>query len=79
MKAELEKHKRTPNVTTQQHTQGFIKPQQLEQMDQLPPVANQGNLDRKHELQCAGKKAPVRSWKTFYTGKKQVQWLIIPC
>ena len=36
-------------------------------MDALPPVEIQGLLERKHELQSAGKKAAVRSWKQYYT------------
>jgi hypothetical protein len=69
---ELKKPKRTPSFTTRRRTQSFRKLQRLEQLEQLPPVEIQGTLDRKHELQSAGKKAPVRSWKTFYTGEKQV-------
>jgi hypothetical protein len=72
MKVELKKPKRTPSFTTRRRTQSFRKLQRLEQLDQLPPVEIQGTLDRKHELQSAGKKAPVRSWKTFYTGEEQV-------
>jgi spectrin beta len=68
MKVELKKPKRTPSFTTRRRTQSFRKLQRLEQLEQLPPVEIQGTLDRKHELQSAGKKAPVRSWKTFYTG-----------
>jgi spectrin beta len=71
--AELKKPEGMPSFTTQ-HTQNLLK-----HLDQLPPVEIQGTLDRKHELQSAGKKAPVRSWKTFYTGKKLVRWLILLC
>jgi spectrin beta len=67
------KPKRTPNFTTQQHTSSLRKLQQLYQLDELSPVEIHGTLDRKRELQSGGKKAPVRSWKTFYTGKKQVR------
>ncbi|XP_066999614.1 spectrin beta chain, non-erythrocytic 5 isoform X3 [Anabrus simplex] len=67
MKVELKKPKRTPSFTTRRRTQSFRKLQRLEQLDQLPPVEMKGMLDRKHELQSGGKKAPVRSWKTFYT------------
>lgn len=63
------KPKRTPSFTTRRRTQSFRKLQKLENLDQLPPVEIQGFLDRKHELQSCGKKAAVRSWKTFYTGK----------
>ena len=79
MKAEMKKPKRTPSFTTRRRTQSFRKLQQLDQLDQLPPVEIHGTLDRKHELQSAGKKAPVRSWKTYYTGKKLVSWLILLC
>ncbi|XP_050536729.1 spectrin beta chain, non-erythrocytic 5 isoform X2 [Daktulosphaira vitifoliae] len=68
MKADsFKKPKRTPSFTTRRRTQSFRKLQKLENLDQLPPVEIQGFLDRKHELQSSGKKAAVRSWKTFYT------------
>ena len=79
MKVEMKKPKRTPSFTTRRRTQSFRKLQQLDQLDQLSPVEIQGSLDRKHELQSAGKKAPVRSWKTYYTGKEKVRWLILLC
>lgn len=70
MKADVyKKPKRTPSFTTRRRTQSFRKLQKLENLDQLPPVEIQGFLDRKHELQSSGKKAAVRSWKTFYTGE----------
>lgn len=69
MKVETKKPKRTPSFTTRRRTQSFRKLQRLEQPEQLPPVEIKGLLDRKHELQSGGKKAPVRSWKSFYTGK----------
>ncbi|KAK6641322.1 hypothetical protein RUM44_013031 [Polyplax serrata] len=58
MKVETKKPKRTPSFTTRRRTQSFRK---------LPPVEIRGLLDRKQDLQSGGKKAPVRSWKTFYT------------
>lgn len=58
--------KRTPSFTTRRRAQSFRKNQQPDQMD-LPPVEIQGLLERKHELQSGGKKAPVRSWKLFHT------------
>lgn len=71
MKADVyKKPKRTPSFTTRRRTQSFRKLQKLENVDQLPPVEIQGFLDRKHELQSSGKKAAVRSWKTFYTGEQ---------
>lgn len=58
--------KRTPSFTTRRRAQSFRKNQQPDQLD-LPPVEIQGMLERKHELQSGGKKAPVRSWRTFHT------------
>lgn len=58
--------KRTPSFTTRRRAQSFRKNQQPDQFD-LPPVEIQGMLERKHELQSGGKKAPVRSWKPFHT------------
>lgn len=72
MRAEYnKKSRRTPSFTTRRRTQSFRKlhgHKIVETLDQLPPVEKQGLLDRKHELQSGGKKAPVRSWKTFFTG-----------
>jgi len=86
MNAELKEPNGMPNFTTQQYTQSFLKLLELDQLDQFSSVEiqetldrKQGTLDRKHELQSAGKKAPVRSWKTYYTGKKLVKWLIVLC
>lgn len=74
MKADVyKKPKRTPSFTTRRRTQSFRKLQKLENVDQLPPVEIQGFLDRKHELQSSGKKAAVRSWKTFYTGEERAK------
>jgi len=70
MRVDLKKPKRTPSFTTRRRTQSFRKLQRLDNVDQLPPVEIEGILDRKHELQGGGKKAAVRSWKTFYTGMK---------
>lgn len=70
MKADIKKPKRTPSFTTRRRTQSFRKLHKFgsDQLDHLPPVEIQGVLDRKHELQSGGKKAALRSWKTFYTG-----------
>ena len=35
--------------------------------DNLPPAELETTLERKQELQSGGKKAAVRSWKTYYT------------
>lgn len=61
--------KRTPSFTTRRRAQSFRKNQRgVEPAEpDLPPVEMQGMLERKHELQSGGKKAPVRSWKPFYT------------
>ncbi|XP_012141419.2 spectrin beta chain, non-erythrocytic 5 kst isoform X2 [Megachile rotundata] len=67
MKVDTKKPKRTPSFTTRRRTQSFRKLQRMENMDALPPVEIQGFLERKHELQSAGKKAAVRSWKQYYT------------
>ncbi|BET01245.1 Spectrin [Nesidiocoris tenuis] len=68
MKADMKKPKRTPSFTTRRRTQSFRKLQKFAGDSlELPPVEIQGVLDRKHELQRGGKKAPIRSWKTFYT------------
>lgn len=58
--------KRTPSFTTRRRAQSFRKSQHSDQFE-LPPVEIQGLLERKHELQSGGKKAPVRSWKVFLT------------
>lgn len=68
MKVDTKKPKRTPSFTTRRRTQSFRKLQRMENMDDLRPVEIQGLLERKHELQSAGKKAAVRSWKQYYTG-----------
>ncbi|XP_015599750.1 spectrin beta chain, non-erythrocytic 1 isoform X3 [Cephus cinctus] len=67
MKVDMKKPKRTPSFTTRRRTQSFRKHQRMENLETLPPVEIQGLLERKHELQSAGKKAAVRSWKQYYT------------
>lgn len=65
------KPKRTPSFTTRRRTQSFRKHKQksgTEELDNLPPVELRGYLERKQELQSGGKRAPMRSWKPFYTG-----------
>jgi len=39
----------------------------LNTMENLPPVEVDGFLDRKQELQSGGKRATIRSWKSYYT------------
>ncbi|CAG0903884.1 unnamed protein product, partial [Darwinula stevensoni] len=67
---QTKKTKRTPSFTTRRRTQSFRKQQlknKLENMQNLPPVEVEGFLDRKQELQSGGKRATIRSWKTYYT------------
>ncbi|CAG2161762.1 unnamed protein product, partial [Oppiella nova] len=58
--------KRTPSFTTRRRSFRSTKTVSVEP-DQLPPVECEGLLDRKQELQTGGKRATVRSWKTYYT------------
>lgn len=67
MKVGPKQPKRTPSFTTRRRAQSFRKNQQAGDQLDLPPVEIQGILERKHELQSGGKKAPVRSWKPFHT------------
>lgn len=67
MKVGPKQPKRTPSFTTRRRAQSFRKNQQAGDQLDLPPVEIQGMLERKHELQSGGKKAPVRSWKPFHT------------
>ncbi|XP_058129165.1 spectrin beta chain, non-erythrocytic 1 [Anopheles coustani] len=73
MKMGVKPVKRAPSFTTRRRAQSFRKNQRgpggAPEADAslLPPVEVQGTLERKHELQSGGKKAPVRSWKPFYT------------
>lgn len=66
MKTVQKTPKRTPSFTTRRRAQSFRKNQTGGDLD-LPPVEIQGMLERKHELQSGGKRAPVRSWKPFHT------------
>lgn len=59
--------KRTPSFTTRKRATSFKKNQKTGDQSDLPPVEIQGLLERKHELQSGGKRAPVRSWKVFHT------------
>ncbi|KAL7032819.1 hypothetical protein ACKWTF_007407 [Chironomus riparius] len=66
MKVNVKNPKRTPSFTTRKRQTSFRKGENADQYD-LPPVEIQGILERKHDLQSGGKRAPVRSWKPFYT------------
>ena len=59
--------KRTPSFTTRRNT-SFRKSKKLETLPALPAVEIQGYLERKQELQSGGKRAAIRSWKTYYSG-----------
>uniref|UniRef100_A0A182W3B1 Spectrin beta chain n=1 Tax=Anopheles minimus TaxID=112268 RepID=A0A182W3B1_9DIPT len=73
MKMGLKPVKRAPSFTTRRRAQSFRKNQRTggagseSDASLLPAVEVQGVLERKHELQSGGKKAPVRSWKPYYT------------
>lgn len=67
MKVGPKQPKRTPSFTTRRRAQSFRKNQPGGDDLNLPPIEIQGMLERKHELQSGGKKAPVRSWKVFHT------------
>ncbi|OQR70090.1 spectrin beta chain, partial [Tropilaelaps mercedesae] len=55
--------RRAPSFITRRRTTSTISQRAAE----LPPSDIEGFLDRKHEQQIGGKRAPVRSWKTHYT------------
>jgi spectrin beta len=59
--------KRTPSFTTRRRSFRSSSRQPAVEPDQLPPVECEGMLDRKQELQAGGKRATVRSWKSYYT------------
>jgi len=68
LRMEPQKHKRTPSFTTRRRTQSFRRHvKNLNTMQNLPPVEVDGYLDRKQELQTGGKRATIRSWKSYYT------------
>ncbi|CRK98513.1 CLUMA_CG011869, isoform A [Clunio marinus] len=67
MKVQPKGPKRTPSFTTRKRATSFKKNQKTENQFDLPPVEIQGMLERKHDLQSGGKRAPVRSWKLFHT------------
>jgi len=68
MRVDPKKHKRTPSFTTRRRTQSFRRhTKNLNTIENLPPVEVDGFLDRKQELQSGGKRATIRSWKSYYT------------
>jgi hypothetical protein len=64
--------RRVPSFTTRRRTQSFRRPGGPDgpAPQDIPPVEIRGVLDRKHELMSGGKRAAIRSWKTYYTGKQ---------
>jgi len=68
MRLDPKKHKRTPSFTTRRRTQSFRRhTKNLNTVQNLPPVEMDGYLDRKQEFQTGGKRATIRSWKSYYT------------
>ncbi|KAJ0169742.1 hypothetical protein K1T71_014348 [Dendrolimus kikuchii] len=58
--------KRTPSFTTRRRTQSFRRHRRGD-IDNLPPVEIEGYLERKQEAGCGGKRATVRSWRSYYS------------
>jgi spectrin beta len=55
--------RRTPSFTTRR----AVSVRKVRAWDELAAIDKHGYLERKHELQSTGKRAAVRSWKTYYT------------
>ncbi|CAB3231870.1 unnamed protein product, partial [Arctia plantaginis] len=58
--------KRTPSFTTRRRTQSFRRHRHGD-IAELPPVEIEGYLERKQEAGCGGKRATVRSWRSYYS------------
>ncbi|XP_037299211.1 spectrin alpha chain, non-erythrocytic 1 isoform X2 [Manduca sexta] len=58
--------KRTPSFTTRRRTQSFRRHRRGD-VAELPPVEIEGYLERKQEAGCGGKRATVRSWRSYYS------------
>ncbi|KAI8427256.1 hypothetical protein MSG28_014849 [Choristoneura fumiferana] len=56
--------KRTPSFTTRRRTQSFRRHRRPDA--ELPPVEIEGYLERKQESGVGGKRATVRSWRSYY-------------
>ena len=61
----VEKVKRTLSLRAVRHTPSFKDKYKLP--TSLPPAEIEGVMERKQDLQSGGKRATIRSWKTFYT------------
>ncbi|XP_053623069.1 spectrin beta chain, non-erythrocytic 2 isoform X2 [Plodia interpunctella] len=57
--------KRTPSFTTRRRTQSFRR--HRADIADLPPVEIEGYLERKQETGVGGKRATVRSWRSYYS------------
>ena len=71
--ADASRLKRNPSFTTRKRTSSLRKVGAGNKLLEanpagLPPVETAGFLERKHEQQSGGKRAAIRSWKTYYTG-----------
>lgn len=68
--ADASRLKRNPSFTTRKRSTSMRKVKGMEGhgAEDLPPVEVSGFLERKHEQQSGGKRAAIRSWKTYYTG-----------
>ncbi|KAL5008187.1 hypothetical protein ScPMuIL_013768 [Solemya velum] len=62
---EEKKSKRTPSFNIRKRTRSFKDKYKLP--EDLPPVELEGDLERKQELQSGGRRATIRSWKSFHS------------
>ncbi|XP_046630760.1 spectrin beta chain, non-erythrocytic 1-like isoform X4 [Daphnia pulicaria] len=65
--ADASRLKRNPSFTTRKRTSSLRKVKRMDNPEDLAPVEMGGFLDRKHEQQSGGKRAAIRSWKSYYT------------
>uniref|UniRef100_A0A5S6R1A2 Spectrin beta chain n=1 Tax=Trichuris muris TaxID=70415 RepID=A0A5S6R1A2_TRIMR len=56
--------KKMPTFTTRRAT-GYRRTTRV--MDMMQSIEKDGYIERKQDLQCGGKKATIRSWKSYYT------------
>lgn len=75
--ADASRLKRNPSFTTRKRTSSLRKVKRMDNPEDLAPVEMGGFLDRKHEQQSGGKRAAIRSWKTYYTGIYSFFFLLI--
>ena len=60
-----DKKKRTPSFNLRGRSRSFKDKHRLP--ENIPPAEMEGIIDRKQELQSGGKKATIRSWKSYYS------------